>query len=89
MVQVSVIVTRIDVDNPILEVNDSREKFPHSKLTQYIGGDAMDRSSHIKVPHICQCYILHGSNEKLYFNKFKSNLLFIAISDMIFLPCHL
>ena len=45
MVQASIIVTRIDVDNLILEMNDSREKFSHSKLTQYIGGDAMDRSS--------------------------------------------
>ena len=45
MVKASIIVTRIDVDNLILEMNDSREKFSHSKLTQYIGGDAMDRSS--------------------------------------------
>ena len=45
MVQASIIVTRIDVDNLILEMNDSRERFSHSKLTQYIGGDAMDRSS--------------------------------------------
>ena len=45
MVQASIIVTRIDVDNLILEMNDSRETFSHSKLTQYIGGDVMDRSS--------------------------------------------
>ena len=45
MVQASTIVTRIDVDNLILEMNDSREKFSHSKLTQYIRGGAMDRSS--------------------------------------------
>ena len=45
MVQASIIVTRIDVDNLIPEMNDSRERFSHSKLTQYIGGDAVDRSS--------------------------------------------
>ena len=44
-----------------------------------------DRLSHIKVQHICHCYLLCGSNEKLYFNKFKSNLHFITKSDMIFL----
>ena len=45
MLQASITVTRIDVDNLIMEMNDSREKFSHSKLTHYIGGDAMDRSS--------------------------------------------
>ena len=85
MVQASIIVTRIDVDNLILEMNDSREKFSHSKLTQYIGGDAMDRSSLFRY-RIFVNVIYYGSNEKLYFHKFNSNLHFIAKSDAAFLP---
>ena len=33
-------VARIDVDNLLLEMNDSNEKIQKSKSTQYIGGDA-------------------------------------------------
>ena len=42
----------------------------------------------VQVQDICQCYLLYGSNEKLYFNKFKSNLHFIAKSDTAFLPSY-
>ena len=46
MVQASVIVTRIDVDNLLLEMNDSKEKIQKSKSTQYIGGDARQVITH-------------------------------------------
>lgn len=40
-----------------------------------------DTSSHMKVFVIC--YMIYGSNEKLYINKFESTLHFIAKSGMI------
>ena len=46
VVQASVIVTRIDVDNLLLEMNDSKEKIQKSKSTQYIGGDARQVITH-------------------------------------------
>ena len=66
-----------------------RKRFKSQSLPSTLEG-MPDRSSHIKVQHICHCYLLCGSNviEKLYFNKFESNLHFITKSDMIFLPSH-
>ena len=46
VVQASVIVTRIDVDNLLLEMTDSKEKIQKSKSTQYIGGDARQVITH-------------------------------------------
>ena len=40
-----------------------------------------DTSSHIKVFVIC--YVIYGSNKKLFINKFESTLHFIAKLDMI------
>ena len=64
-----------------------RKRFKSQSLPSTLEG-MPDRLSHIKVQHICHCYLLCGSNEKLYFNKFESNWHFITKSDMIFLPCH-
>ena len=44
--QTSIIVARIDVDNLLLEMNDSKEKIQKSKSTQYIGGDARQVITH-------------------------------------------
>ena len=66
------------------------KRFLSESLPSTVEG-MLHRSSHInKVQRICQCYLLYGSNEKLYmyFNTFKTNLHFIAKSDIIFLPCH-
>ena len=46
MVQASIIVTRIDVDNLLPEMNDSKEKIQKSKSTQYIRGDARQVITH-------------------------------------------
>ena len=50
------------------------KRFLSERLPSTVEG-MLDRSSHInKVHRICQCYLLYGSNEKLYmyFNKFET-----------------
>ena len=52
-----------------------RKRFKSQSLLSILE-EMPDRLSHIKVQHIRHCYLLCGSNEKLYFNKFESNLAF-------------